>query len=305
VSVLVEANSRLKTGLPGSLAGTRGSAHWRRVRLHWGGISPASVLLLVILAAVLAPLISPYDPFAQDIATRLKPPAWEAGGSWTHPLGTDQLGRDTYSRVVFGARVSLLVGFASVAISGVMGTLLGLLAGFFSGRVDRIVMRLVDIQLAFPRILLAVTIIAMLGPSVRNLVIVLGISAWMDYARIVRAQVLSLREKEYVLAARCVGLSDSGIMFRHILPNALSSAIIVASVSVASNIIIESSLSFLGLGVGANAITWGTMLADARNYIEVQSWLATFPGLAIMLVVLAVNLLGDWLRDILDPRLRR
>jgi peptide/nickel transport system permease protein len=275
------------------------------VRLHWGGISPASVLLLVILAAVLAPLISPYDPFAQDIATRLKPPAWEAGGSWTHPLGTDQLGRDTYSRVVFGARVSLLVGFASVAISGVMGTLLGLLAGFFSGRVDRIVMRLVDIQLAFPRILLAVTIIAMLGPSVRNLVIVLGISAWMDYARIVRAQVLSLREKEYVLAARCVGLSDSGIMFRHILPNALSSAIIVASVSVASNIIIESSLSFLGLGVGANAITWGTMLADARNYIEVQSWLATFPGLAIMLVVLAVNLLGDWLRDILDPRLRR
>jgi peptide/nickel transport system permease protein len=275
------------------------------VRLHWGGISPASVLLLVILAAVLAPLISPYDPFAQDIATRLKPPAWEAGGSWTHPLGTDQLGRDTYSRVVFGARVSLLVGFASVAISGVMGTLLGLLAGFFSGRVDRIVMRLADIQLAFPRILLAVTIIAMLGPSVRNLVIVLGISAWMDYARIVRAQVLSLREKEYVLAARCVGLSDSGIMFRHILPNALSSAIIVASVSVASNIIIESSLSFLGLGVGANAITWGTMLADARNYIEVQSWLATFPGLAIMLVVLAVNLLGDWLRDILDPRLRR
>ncbi len=303
--MLVEAHPRLKTGLAGSLAGTLRSARWRRVRLHWGGIVPALVLLLIILAAVLAPVITPYDPFAQNIAARLRPPVWQAGGNWTHPLGTDQLGRDTYSRVVFGARISLLVGFASVAISGVMGTLLGLLAGFFAGWVDRVVMRLVDIQLAFPRILLAVTIIAMLGPSVRNMVIVLGISAWMDYARIVRAQVLSVREKEFVLAARCVGLSDSGIMFRHILPNTLSSAIIVASVSVASNIIIESSLSFLGLGVGARAITWGTMLSDARNYIEVQSWLAAFPGLAIMLVVLAVNLLGDWLRDILDPRLRR
>jgi peptide/nickel transport system permease protein len=266
---------------------------------------PALALIMVVTVATLAPVLAPHDPFAQNITARLRPPAWEEGGAWTHPLGTDQLGRDTVSRLIYGARVSLLVGFAGVAISGVLGTLLGLAAGFFAGQFDRLIMRLVDIQLAFPRILLAVTIVAMLGASVINLVIVLGISAWMDYARIVRAQVLSLRGKEYVLAARCLGLSDSRIMFRHILPNTLSPVIIVASASVASNIIIESSLSFLGLGVGSSAITWGTMLADARDYIEVQSWLAAFPGLAIMLVVLAVNLLGDWLRDVLDPRLRR
>jgi peptide/nickel transport system permease protein len=276
----------------------------RRLRAAWTWVVPTGVLLVIGLAAVFAPWVAGTDPFEQDIGMRLRPPAWQEGGNPAHPLGTDQLGRDTFARLVYGARVSLLVGFAGVAISGALGTALGVTSGFFGGWADRLIMRLVDIQLAFPRILLAVTIVAMLGASVQNLVLVLGISAWMDYARIVRAQVLSLREREYVLAARCIGLSDAGVVTRHVLPNTMSPVIIVASVSVANNIILESSLSFLGLGVGANAITWGTMLADARAYIEVQSWLATLPGVAIMVVVLAVNLLGDWLRDVLDPRLR-
>jgi peptide/nickel transport system permease protein len=289
---------------PSAAAAARVPARRRRFRAAWTWAVPALTLVLIVLAALFAPWVARGDPFEQDITMRLRPPAWEEGGSPAHPLGTDQLGRDTFTRLVYGARISLMVGFAGVAISGVLGTVLGVTSGFFGGWADRLIMRLVDIQLAFPRILLAVTIVAMLGASVQNLVIVLGISAWMDYARIVRAQVLSLREREFVLAARCIGLSDAGIIARHVLPNTLSPVIIVASVSVANNIILESSLSFLGLGVGANAITWGTMLADARGYIEVQSWLATLPGVAIMVVVLAVNLLGDWLRDVLDPRLR-
>jgi peptide/nickel transport system permease protein len=277
----------------------------RRFRLQWSGVVPIVTLLLLALAAVFAPAITGRDPQEQDIEARLKPPAWEEGGSQAHVLGTDQLGRDSFSRLLYGARVTLLVGFAGVAISGLIGTVLGTLAGYFSGATDRLIMRLVDIQLAFPRILLAVSFVAMLGPSVTNLVIVLGIGGWMDYTRMVRAQILSLREKEFVLAARCVGLSDVHIMLRHVVPNTLSAVIIIASVSVASNIILESSLSFLGLGVGASAITWGTMLSDARDYVFVQSWLATLPGLAIALAVLTVNLIGDWLRDVLDPRLRQ
>lgn len=301
----MEANALSAAKSPGALASAGASRRRRHFQLDSGGIVPGVVLLIIVLAAVFAPLITPYDPAQQNIGDRLGPPAWEAEGSWTHPLGTDQLGRDTYSRTVFGARVSLAVGFAGVIVSGIIGTLLGLLAGYFGGWVDGIVMRLVDTQLAFPRILLAISIIAMLGPSVPNLVIVLGIAGWMDYARMVRAQVLSLREKEYVLAARCIGQSSTRIISRHILPNTVSVVIVIASVSVATNIITESSLSFLGLGVGSDSITWGTMLADARNYISVQGWLATFPGLAIMLTVLTVNLLGDWLRDTLDPLLKQ
>jgi peptide/nickel transport system permease protein len=263
------------------------------------------VLLLLGLAAAFAPGVTGHDPLEQDIEARLRPPAWEQGGTRAHLLGTDQLGRDSFSRLLYGARVTLLVGFAGVVVSGLMGTALGALAGYFFGWADRLIMRLVDIQLAFPRILLAVSFVAMLGPSVTNLVIVLGLGGWMDYARIVRAQILSLREREFVLAARCLGLSDLRIMVRHVVPNVLSGVIIVASISVASNIILESSLSFLGLGVGAGAITWGTMLADARDYLYVQSWLAVLPGLAIIVAVLTVNMIGDWLRDVLDPRLRQ
>lgn len=278
-------------------------ASW--VTANWTAIVPIAMLTLVILAAIFAPIISPFDPAKQDIRNRLQSPAWAEGGDWTHPLGTDQLGRDTLARIIYGARISLTVGFAAVAVSGVLGVLLGLIAGYYGGWLDRVIMRLVDIQLAFPRILLAVSIIAVLGQGVTNIIVVLGIAGWMTYARIVRSQVLSLREKEFVLAAQCTGVTNQKIVFHHILPNVLSAVIIVASVSVAANIILESSLSFLGLGVGVKAITWGTMLADSRDYISTNGSLAAFPGLAIMYTVLTVNLLGDWLRDTLDPRLRR
>ena len=276
----------------------------RRRRLDWNGVVPAAALALIALSAVGAPLLSGQDPMLQDIAARLKPPAWESGATAGHLLGTDQLGRDTFTRLIYGGRVTLLVGFASVVVSMVLGSLLGLLSGSLLGWVDRLIMRLSDIQLAFPRILLAVSIIGMLGADVKNLIVVLGIAGWVDYARIVRAQVLVLREKEFVLAARCLGLNDWRIMFRHTLPNTLSPILVISSISVAGNIILESSLSYLGLGVGSQAITWGTMMNDARDYLTVQGWLAALPGLAIMLTVLAVNLLGDWVRDVLDPRLR-
>lgn len=276
-----------------------------RLTRNWTVLIPASMLFLVVISAVFAPILSPHPPMKQDVRNRLQAPAWTAEGDWSHPLGTDQLGRDTLSRIIYGARISLAVGFAAVAISGTIGVVLGLLAGFYGGLVDRIIMRLVDIQFAFPRILLAVSIIAVVGQGVLNIIVVLGIAGWMTYARIVRAQVLSLREKEFVLAARCIGVADRALIFRHILPNVLSPVIIVASVSVGSVIILESSLSFLGLGAGATAITWGSMLADSRNYISTNGWLAAFPGLAIMFTVLAVNMLGDWLRDTLDPRLKQ
>ncbi len=276
----------------------------RRWRIDWAGVLPASLLCLIALAGLLAPWIGGYDPFAQDIVGRLKPPAWESAGVAIHPLGTDQLGRDTFARLVYGARMTLLVGFVGTIISGIVGTALGVVSGYFLGWVDRVIMRLVDIQLAFPRILLAVSVIAMLGADVRNLIIVLGVAGWVDYTRIVRANLLSLREKEFILAARCIGAPDWRIMVVHSLPNTISPVIIIGSVAVATNIILESSLSFLGLGVGAEAITWGTMMADSRNYIGIQGWLAVLPGLAITLTVLGVNLLGDWLRDVLDPRLR-
>lgn len=284
--------------------GSRVTHRWLagRVRNHWQAAVAICMLSVVIVAAVFAPVVAPHDPMRQNIRNRLQPPAWAPEGSWEHPLGTDQLGRDMLSRIIYGSRVSLAVGFAAVAVSGVIGVLLGLMAGYHGGWWDRIIMRLVDIQLAFPRILLAVSIIAVLGQGVVNVIIVLGIGGWMTYARLVRGQVLSVREKEYITAARSIGATDRIILFRHILPNVVSPIIIVASVSVAANIILESSLSFLGLGAGVQAVTWGGMLADSRSYISTTSWLATFPGLAIMFTVFAVNLLGDWLRDVLDPR---
>lgn len=282
------------------------TTRWRLRRLsrQWPAILSVSMLVLLILAAVFADSVSPHDPTEQHIAQRLQPPAWMEGGDWTYPLGTDQLGRDMLSRIIHGARVSLAVGFAAVAVSGVVGVVVGLLAGFYGGWIERIIMRLVDTQLAIPRILLAVSIIAVLGQGVLNVIIVLGIAGWMTYARIVRAQVLSVKEKEYIMAARALGATSRSIMLRHILPNVSSVIIVVASVSVAGNIILESSLSFLGLGAGVEAISWGTMLADSRSYMSTNGWLPTFPGLAIVYAVFAVNVLGDWLRDTLEPQLR-
>jgi peptide/nickel transport system permease protein len=265
-----------------------------------GGI----ILVLVCVVALTAPWLAPHDPLQQALELRLRPPGWSARGAWTNALGADHLGRDILSRLMYGARISLLVGLSAVAISGLIGVLLGLVAGYYGGRLETILMRLVDIQLAFPFILLAISIVAVLGAGLRNVILVLGIGSWMYYARLVRGQVLSLKEQEFVLAAHALGAANRTIIVRHILPNVLTPVIIVGTFGVATNVITEASLSFLGLGVEPTIPTWGAMLADGRNYINRAWWLTTFPGLAILLTVLSINLLGDWLRDHLDPRLR-
>jgi len=269
----------------------------------------AAVAGLIVLGSVMglaisANWISPYDPNEQLLERRLLPPAWEDGGSRQHLLGTDHLGRDILSRVIYGSRVSLVVGLLAVVISGLLGISAGLVAGYYGGRVDAAIMRLVDIQLAFPFILLALAVIGVLGPGVRNVILVLGIAGWMVYARVVRGQVLSVREREFVEAARAVGASDLRIIRTHVLPNTLAPVIIVATFAVATCIITEASLTFFGLGVEATIPTWGSMLSDGRAYMGTAWWLTTFPGLAMMLTVLALNVIGDWLRDFIDPRMR-
>jgi peptide/nickel transport system permease protein len=261
-------------------------------------------LLSVVISAILAPYLAPYDPTAQEITHRLKPPAWNSPEGAMNPLGTDHLGRDILSRLMFGARISLIIGLSAVAVAGTLGTLVGLVAGYRGGRVDDLCMRLTDTMLAMPFILLALAVIAVLGPSLRNIIFVLGVTSWVSYARVVRAEVLTLRTREFVAAAQALGGGGWRIIFRHLLPNVLTPVIVIATLEVARMIILESALSFLGLGIPPPTPTWGGMLADGRAYLSTAWWLATFPGLCIMLTVLGINLLGDWLRDVLDPRLQ-
>jgi peptide/nickel transport system permease protein len=268
----------------------------RRMRIAGVGLA---VLALALLAALLAPWIAPHDPSAVALIDRLVPPF-----SASHLLGTDPLGQDVLSRVIYGARVSLLVGFSAVAISGMLGVTLGLLSGFFGGWADAVIMRIGEVQLAFPTIILYVAVMATLGPGLEKLIAVIGVVGWVQYARIERAMTLSLRELEYVQAARALGASSGWIMLRHILPNTLGPLTVVASFGLASTMVIEASLSFLGLGVPPSVPSWGSMLADGRDYLRAGWWVATFPGVALTLCVLAVNLLGDWLRDELDPLLK-
>ena len=263
------------------------------------------VLLLVIFAAIFGPLISPLDPNRQDIMMRLADPLTAGRRNAFFWLGTDGLGRDVLSRLLYGARISLLVGVAAILVGGTIGVVAGLVAGYFGGWIDDVIMRLGDIQLAFPFILLAIMFLVILGPGVLNIIIVLGIGQWVTYARIVRAQTLSLREKEYVEAARALGDSTFLIIFRTILPNIIAPLTVIASFNLASVILSEASLSFLGLGVPPNVPTWGAMLADSRDQLMANKWwLAVYPGMAIVMTVLAFNILGDWLRDFLDPRLK-
>jgi peptide/nickel transport system permease protein len=262
------------------------------------------IILLVIITALFAPFVAPYDPNLSDLDKRLMPPSWEEDGSQEHLLGTDHLGRDLLSRIIYGTRISLLVGIITVLLSGIFGTVLGLLGGFYRGFIDSFLMRLTEVQLAFPFILLALAIMSVLGPGLRNVILVLSITGWVMYSRLVRGEVLLLRELEYVKAAKALGQKNRKIIFGHILPNVFPTIVVVGTLRVANMIIAEASLTFLGLGVESSIPTWGSMLADGRNYITSAWWVATFPGIAIMLTVLGINLVGDWLRDVLDPRLR-
>jgi peptide/nickel transport system permease protein len=283
---------------------------WKRartslVKARWPLVA-VLILLFAGLVAIFGPQLSPKDPNRQDLKVRLQPPGQlNSEGQVEFLLGTDALGRDVFSRLIYGTRVSIAVGFVAVAIGGTIGTMLGLIAGFFGGRADDLIMRIADIQLAFPFILLAIMVLVVLGQGVLNLVLVLGIGQWVTYARISRGETISQRDKEYVEAARALGMGNVRIMFRSIFPNILAPLIVIASFNVASVILAEASLSFLGLGVPENVPTWGAMLAKSRDQlVGGKWWLAIYPGLAIMFTVLSLNILGDWLRDFLDPRLR-
>ena len=275
----------------------------RKLLSHRGAVVGGLITLAVLLTSVLAPLVAPRDPLALDPNRRLLPPAWLAGGRWDYPLGTDHVGRDVLSRLIYGSRISTLVGLSSVTISATLGVILGLVSGFFGGPVERFILWLADVQIAFPFYLLVISIIAVVGTGFGTIIVVFGAAGWVIYARIVRGAVLSLRQREFVEAARALGGSSARIVVRHLLPNVLTPVIILATLRVASVIVWESGLSFLGLSVPPPTPTWGRMLSDGRAYLANAWWTATFPGLAIMVTVLGVNMLGDGLRDALDPRL--
>lgn len=271
-------------------------------------VVPALVIGVFLLTALLAEHLVPADPLQQHLDYRLSPPYWLPDETTAdrpfYILGSDQLGRDVLSRVIQGSRVSLVVGFAAVFIGGTFGSSLGMLAGYMGKSIDDVIMMVADIQLAFPFILLAIAVIAVLGPSFINLVVLIGISGWVTYARIARAQVLSIKEKEYVEAIRCLGGNNVRIILRHLLPNALSPLIVVATLDLARTIILESTLSFLGLGIQPPTPSWGGMLGEGRQYLGNAWWISIFPGLFLMAVALSVSRIGDWLRDVLDPTLR-
>ncbi|MBM4340761.1 MAG: ABC transporter permease [Deltaproteobacteria bacterium] len=269
--------------------------YFKRNRLAVGGLL---VILLIFFVAGSASLIAPYDPGKTNVSQKLKSPSSE------HFLGTDQLGRDVFSRMLYGSRISLSVGFVAVAISIIIGVFVGAIAGYYGKWIDAILMRFVDIMLCFPSFFLILTVVALLGPSMLNVMVVIGITSWMGTSRFVRAEFLSLRERDFVQAARALGMKDSRIIFRHILPNGLAPVFVTATLDVATAVLVEAGLSFLGFGVQPPAPSWGNILTEGRTYIFDAWWLTVFPGLAILITVLSFNLLGEGLRDALDPRLR-
>jgi len=275
----------------------------RLLRLRWG-LAASGILLLIVASAALAPWISPHDPLAVNIRHRLAPPAWMEGGNIENVLGTDQVGRDLLSRMIYGGRVSLVSGVAAVLMSATIGVLLGLAAGYCGGSTDWTIMTVINVMLTFPFVLLALAVIAVLGPSLVNMIIVLGIAGWPIYARTVRAETLAIREREFVLAGRALGMSHLRLVFRQIVPNLVSLIVVIGTLQVAQVIVLESFLSFLGLGIQPPTPAWGNMLGEGRVYMLNSWWIATFPGLAIFVTTLTINLMGNALRDWLDPHLK-
>jgi len=277
---------------------------WFLERLRGTGFPVVSgcVFGLVVLSALFGPLLQPWDPNGLDLVARFRPPAWTEGGSWAHPLGTDNLGRDIFSRIVAGARVSMIVAAVAILVSGGVGATIGMISGYFGGKVDAVIMRLVDIQMSIPALALALVLAALLQPQLSTVIIVISITYWTWYARIIRAEVLSLKERDYVALARVAGCSTPAILVRHLVPNVLNTLLVLATLQVGQVIIFEASLSFLGLGIQLPQVSWGLMLADARGYMTVAWWAITMPGVAIMLTCLSANIIGDWLRDTFDPK---
>ena len=275
----------------------------RLLRLRWG-LAATGILLLIVASSALAPWISPHDPLAVNIRHRLAPPAWMEGGNIENVLGTDQVGRDLLSRMIYGGRVSLVSGVAAVLMSATIGVLLGLAAGYCGGSTDWTIMTVINVMLTFPFVLLALAVIAVLGPSLVNMIIVLGIAGWPIYARTVRAETLAIREREFVLAGRALGMSHLRLVFRQIVPNLVSLIVVIGTLQVAQVIVLESFLSFLGLGIQPPTPAWGNMLGEGRVYMLNSWWIATFPGLAIFVTTLTINLMGNALRDWLDPHLK-
>jgi ABC-type dipeptide/oligopeptide/nickel transport system permease subunit len=292
----------LRLAVPGAPSAARVSLR-RLLRLKWG-IAAAAIMLVIVASALLAPWVAPENPLTVDITDRLAPPAWMEGGSTRHLLGTDQIGRDLLSRVIYGGRVSLLVGVAAVLVSASVGVLAGLAAGYFGPRVDWTITTVVNVMLTFPFVLLALAVIAVLGPSLVNMIIVLGVADWPLYTRVIRAETMALREREFVVAGRALGMSHARIIFHQILPNLVSAIVVIATLQVARVIILESFLSFLGLGVQPPTPAWGNMLGEGRVYMLNSWWIAAFPGLAIFVTTLAINLMGNALRDWLDPHMK-
>lgn len=276
------------------------------LRLRYFKVMVGGIILAgLVICGLAAPLLAPFDPQEQRLESRLQAPAWLGGRAQANLLGTDNLGRDILSRIVYGSRISLLVGATTVVLAGLVGCFLGAVAGYFGKRVDEVVGKITELFLAFPFLLLAIALMAFLGQGVVNIIIALMVSRWVQYCRVVRGEVLSLKERDFVTAAKALGAGDYYVLLRHVMPNTLASVTVVATFGMAIVIISEASLSFLGLGVPAHIPTWGSMLSEGRSYMNRAPWLTIFPGMAIFVTVFGINLLGDGLRDILDPKLRR
>ena len=286
------------------LAPTPGQALRRRMFGHYGFLLGAGVIGVIVLMALAAPLLAPHDPYTQDLLARLQPPVWKNNGSWEHPLGTDHLGRDYLSRLLYGAQISLLIGLGAALISGLIGTVLGMAAGYFGGRVDMLVTFMITVRLSMPVVLVSLAVVALVGGSLQVVISVLGLLLWDRFAVVMRASTLHVRSLEYVNAAKAVGCSTARVLFSEIMPNVMNNLIVVATLEMAHAILLEAALSFLGLGVQPPLPSWGLMVSEGKDMMYFEPWLITIPGVALFLLVLAINLLGDGLRDLTAPENR-